>query len=41
MEHMEDFAELAGIEFVRIDEETNIPQLRREMVWSDAAYKLR
>jgi L-arabinose isomerase len=41
MEHMEDFAEIAGIELVRIDRETKLHQLRRELVWSDAAYKLR
>jgi L-arabinose isomerase len=41
MDHMEDFAEIAGVELVRIDSETRIPQLRRELVWSDAAYKLR
>nr|WP_246301736.1 L-arabinose isomerase [Granulicella arctica] len=41
MEHMEDFAEIAGIELVRIDSETKLHQLRRELVWSDAAYKLR
>ena len=41
MEHLEDFAEIAGIELVRIDAETRLPQLRRELVWSDAAYKLR
>ncbi len=41
MEHLEDFAEIAGIELVRIDAETRLHQLRRELVWSDAAYKLR
>jgi L-arabinose isomerase len=40
MEHLEDFAEIAGIELVRIDAETRLHQLRRELVWSDAAYKL-
>jgi len=40
MEHLEDFAEIAGIELVRIDADTRLPQLRRELVWSDAAYKL-
>jgi L-arabinose isomerase len=41
MEHLEDFAEIAGIELVRIDAETRLHELRRELVWSDAAYKLR
>jgi L-arabinose isomerase len=40
-EHLEDFAEIAGIELVRIDAETRLHELRRELVWSDAAYKLR
>ena len=39
-EHLADFAEIAGIEFVRIDADTRIPQFRRELLWSDAAYKL-
>ena len=38
MEHLEDFAEIAGIELIRIDNETRIHQLRRELRWSDAAY---
>jgi len=37
MEHLEDFAEIAGIELIRIDNETRIHQLRRELRWSDAA----
>ena len=41
MEHLEDFAEIAGIELVRIDADTRLHQLRRELFWSDAAYKLR
>ena len=41
VEHLEDFAEIAGIELVRIDADTRLHQLRRELVWSDAAYKLR
>ncbi|HLI76404.1 MAG TPA: L-arabinose isomerase [Acidobacteriaceae bacterium] len=39
-EHLRDFAEIAGIEFVTIDAETRIPQFRRELLWSDAAYKV-
>jgi L-arabinose isomerase len=41
MEHLEDFAEIAGIELVRIDADTKLHELRRELTWSDAAYKLR
>ena len=40
MEHMEDFAEIAGIELVRIDDETKLHQLRRELLWSDAAFRI-
>ncbi len=38
-EHLRDFAEIAGIELVTIDADTRIPQLRKELLWSDAAYK--
>ena len=41
MQHLEDFAEIAGIEFVRIDKDTQLYRLRQELTWSDAAYKLR
>jgi L-arabinose isomerase len=41
LQHMEDFAEIAGIELVRIDSETKLHELRRELFWSDAAYKLK
>jgi L-arabinose isomerase len=37
-EHLEDFAEIAGIELIRIDQETRIPQFRRELRWNDAAF---
>ena len=39
MEHMQDFAEIAGIELIRIDSTTRIPELRRELRWNDAAYR--
>ena len=39
MAHMEDFAEIAGVELVRIDEDTKLHQLRRELLWTDAARK--
>ncbi len=39
-EHLRDWAEIAGIEFVTIDADTRIPQFRRELHWNDAAYKL-
>jgi L-arabinose isomerase len=38
-EHLEDFAAMAGIEFVSIDNRTELHQLRNELRWSDAAYR--
>ncbi|MGZ3754141.1 MAG: L-arabinose isomerase [Mucilaginibacter sp.] len=37
--NMEDFADMAGIEYILIDEETKLRQLKNELKWSDAAYK--
>ena len=31
MEHIEDFAEIAGVELIRIDNETRLPALRAEL----------
>ncbi len=39
-EHMEDFAEMAGIEFLRIDETTQISEFKKELRWNDAYYLL-
>jgi L-arabinose isomerase len=39
-EHLEDFAGMAGIEFLLIDERTDLRQLRNELRWNDAAYRL-
>ena len=41
LQHLEDFAEIAAIELVRIDSETRLHELRRELLWSDAAHKLK
>jgi L-arabinose isomerase len=38
MEHLEDFAEIAGVELIRIDEETRIDEFRRMLRWEEAAY---
>ena len=38
-EHMEDFADIAKIEFVLIGKDTNLYQLKNELRWSDVAYK--
>lgn len=39
-EHMEDFAEMAGIEYVVIDKNTKLRELKNELRWSDAYYQL-
>lgn len=39
-EHLEDFAGMAGIEFLLIDERTDLRQFRNELRWNDAAYRL-
>jgi len=39
-EQMEDFAGLLDIECVRIGRDTNLAQLKKELRWNDAAYRL-
>ena len=38
-EHLQDFAAIAGIECVMIDQDTKLNQLRNELRWSDASYR--
>jgi L-arabinose isomerase len=38
-EHMEDFAEIAGIEYVRIGKQTDLYQFKNELRWSEVVYK--
>jgi L-arabinose isomerase len=40
-EHMEDFADMADIEFLCIDGDTRIREFRNELRWNDAAYLLK
>jgi L-arabinose isomerase len=40
-EHLEDFADLAGIEFLLINRQTSLREFRNELRWNDAAYRLR
>ena len=40
MEHLEDFAEMAGVEFVQIDEDTELSTLRKELRWNEVYYHL-
>jgi L-arabinose isomerase len=39
-EHMNDFAEMAGIEFLHIGEDTNIYEFKNELRWNDMYYVL-
>ena len=38
-EHLQDFAEIAGIECVLINKETNLRQLKNELRWSEMYYR--
>ncbi len=40
-EHMEDFAGMAGMEFLCIDKDTKLRDFRNELRWNDAAYLLK
>jgi len=39
-EHMNDFAEMAGIEFVKIGKNTDLYQFKNELRWSEVYYQL-
>ncbi|MEN8203805.1 MAG: L-arabinose isomerase [Bacteroidota bacterium] len=39
-EHLEDFSEIAGIEYVLIDRDTTISSLKKELRWNDLYYHL-
>jgi L-arabinose isomerase len=39
-EHLEDYAEMAGVEIVLIDEETTIRDLKHELRWNEAYHHL-
>lgn len=38
-EHMQDFAEMADIEYVRIGGETKLPEFKNMLRWNDACYR--
>jgi L-arabinose isomerase len=40
VEHLEDFAEMAGIEFLLIDEKTELREFKKELRWNDLYYHL-
>lgn len=39
-DHMRDFAEIMGIEFIHINKDTDINSLKKELFYNDVAYKL-
>lgn len=39
-EHLRDFAEMAGLEFLLIDENTNLEEFKKELRWNDLYYQL-
>jgi L-arabinose isomerase len=39
-QHLEDFAEIAGMEFLLINENTRVPEFKKELKWNDAYYRM-
>jgi len=39
-EHLADFAEMAGMEFLLIDHTTTVPAFQKELRWNDLYYYL-
>ena len=39
-QHLADFAEMAGIEFLVIDNDTRLPEFAKELRWNDLYYHL-
>jgi L-arabinose isomerase len=39
-EHLEDFTEMAGIEYVLIDDKTQISEFKKELRWNEVYYHL-
>jgi L-arabinose isomerase len=39
-EHLEDFAAIADLEFLLIDERTDLSQFKKELRWNDLYYRL-
>jgi L-arabinose isomerase len=39
-EHLQDFADIAGIEFLLIDEDTRVNEFKKELRWNDLYYHL-
>jgi len=41
VEHLEDYAAMAGIEFLLIDSNTTVREFKKELKWNDLSYRLR
>lgn len=39
-DHLRDFAEMAGIEFLRIDETASVRSIQKELKWNDAYFRM-
>jgi len=39
-EHLEDFAEIAGIEYLLIDQDTSVSSFKKELRWNDLYYHM-
>ncbi|MBF8284297.1 MAG: L-arabinose isomerase [Anaerolineales bacterium] len=39
-EHLEDFAEMADVEFLLINNDTRLPEFKKELRWNDLYYRL-
>lgn len=37
-QHIEDFAEMAGVEFLLIDKSTSVSSFKKELRWNDASF---
>ena len=38
-EHLADFAEMAGVEYLLIDSETRLAEFKKELRWNEAFYR--
>jgi L-arabinose isomerase len=41
MDHLADFAQIAGVEFLSIDKTTSLDDFRKELRWNDVYYLLK
>jgi L-arabinose isomerase len=39
-EYIEDFSEIAGMELLKIDDQTSVNQIKNELKWNEAYYKI-